>query len=213
MANHLAFQAGRKPAPRLAMRMAVAYQSASINLRSCFRAALAFLPSIPPAPVAPLPVAPPPTVQSNLFNLPLGIGSPGNPNPYGVDILCVNDLDPFFSLVGGIQVLAQDLFHRITSSPGSVPGAPSFGFNTRLLLNQSITKSDLSQIQSSMVAQLQADERVQTATALVEYSNGTLTVSATVLPLNPQGSSQPFRFVASISTIGAQLVSVSPVLT
>lgn len=154
-----------------------------------------------------LPVVPPPVPQPVLFNQTIVQTGPVS-NPWGVDIKCVNDLDPYFSLVGGIQCLAQDLYHRITTSPGTVPGAPNFGFNSIGLLSQAVTQAELNLIQSQMTTQLLSDERVQSASVLLTYSNGSLTVTATIQPL----ANGPFQFIASISSIGASLLSVSPVL-
>ena len=146
------------------------------------------------------------------LNRSVAIGTAGNSNPFGVDILNQSDLDPYFSLVGGIQSLAQDMFHRLISPPGSVPGAPDFGFDCRSMLNQSMTNTTLALIQSEMTIQLQADERVQSASVALtfDFNTNALTITATVLPLNPQLSPQPFQFIASISSIGANLLSISP---
>jgi hypothetical protein len=168
----------------------------------------------PPVPVEPvLPVVPPQAPSAPVFNM--ATGTADNPNPYGVDISCWDDIDPYFSLIGGIQVLAQDLYHRVTCDPGSVPGAPNFGYNCRALLSASISQSELQSIQSNMTTQLQADERVMSAQVSLsfDYSTTALTVTAVVLPFNPQGSPQPFQFVASISVVGSTLLSVSPSLT
>lgn len=177
-------------------------------------AEILFVPPAPPAP-APLPVLPVGGPSPLLFNQLLAIGSSSNPNPYGVDISCVNDLDPYFSLVGGVQVLAQDLYHRITTPPGTVPGAPDFGFDCHSLLSQSITATELSAAQSELTTQLQADERVQQASVRLSFNTATetLTITATVQPLNPQYSTQPFSLVASVTTVGANLLSISPVLS
>lgn len=159
---------------------------------------------------APLPVSRlTATPATGLRNYPLAIGTPGNPNPFGVDIKCFDDLDPYFSLIGGIGVLVQDLYHRVTCAPGSVPGAPNFGFDVRLLLSQAMTNQELASIQSNMVAQLMDDERVQSASVQATYSNGTLSVTANGVALNPQIGAQPFQFVAALSSIGAQLLSFS----
>jgi hypothetical protein len=169
--------------------------------------------SPPPTPTPPLPVvANVPRGTPALQNLPIAIGTAQDPNPYGVDIRCVDDLDPYFPLIGGIEVLAQDLYHAITCGPGSVIGQPNT-LNVRSLLSQGITQADLQTIQSSMTATLQDDERVQQALVTASYDTGTqsLTVKAVVLPLNPQLSTQPFQFIASISVIGSALLSISPV--
>lgn len=145
---------------------------------------------------------------------PVPIGTPGNPNPYGVDIRCQDDLDPYFALVGGIQVLAQDCYHAITSAPGSVPGR-SNTLDVRALLSQGVTTSDLQTIQSSMQSVMADDERVQQAQVTLQFDqeNEALTVAATVLPLNPQsgGAAQPFQFVCGISAAGSSLLSVSTI--
>ena len=143
----------------------------------------------------------------------LGIGNPSGPNPFGVDIKNYDDIDPFFSLVGGIYVLAQDLYHLITSKPGSIPGAPSMGYDTKALLNQGITSQDLASIQSSMQSHLQSDERVQAAQVLCSFLDGTLTPRVNVMPINPGYGAQPFQFVAALSAVGSQLISVSPTVS
>lgn len=164
-------------------------------------------------PQAALPVSRNPLGGSQaLPNRALSIGTAANPNPYGVDIRCFDDLDPFFALVGGIEVLAQDLYHSITCSPGTVPGNPDT-IDVRLLLNQSITLVELGTIQGAIISQWQSDERVESAQVTLEYLDGNLTISGTIFPLNPQGSSQPFQLVAGLTKIAANLLSVATVQT
>ncbi len=147
-----------------------------------------------------------------LPNRPIAIGTPGNPNPYGVDIRCRDDLDPYFPLVGGVEVLAQDLYHSITCAPGSVPGKANT-IDARAMISQGVTQSDLQTVQAGFTSTLQDDERVQQALVTLSFDEQTeeLEILVQVLPLNPQGSAQPFQFVASISAIGSTLLSVSPI--
>lgn len=154
------------------------------------------------------------TVAQALAHRPVMIGSTANPNPYGVDIRCQDDMDPYFPLIGGIQVLAQDLYHSITSKPGSVPGRPNT-IDVRQMLNQGITQSDLQTIQAAMSSVLQDDERVKQAQVTLAFDQATekLKVNAVIVPLNPQQSAQPFVFIASISAIGSSLLSVTPIGT
>jgi hypothetical protein len=154
----------------------------------------------------------PPQSPALVLNQAVPIGTSQNPNPYGVDINCLNDLDPYFSLVGGIQCLAQDLYHLVTSPTGSLFWAPSLCFDSRSLLSQSITQSELSSIQANMTTAIIADERVQSASVILQYNGSTqaLIASIFVQPLSPQASPQPFQFVASISAAGNSLLSISP---
>jgi hypothetical protein len=152
------------------------------------------------------PILPTPFVQNQVT--PTGTAS--NPNPYGVDINCLTDLDPFFSLVGGIQCLAQDLYHLITCNTGSLFWAPDLCFNSVGLLGQSTDESELAIIQSNMTNTLLADERVQAATVILQfnYSTSALTSTIQVQPLSGLGV-QPFQFVASISQAGNSLLSIA----
>jgi hypothetical protein len=149
-----------------------------------------------------------------VLNQALPIGTSTQPNPYGVDINCLNDLDPYFSLVGGIQCLAQDLYHLVTCPTGSLFWAPSLCFDSRGMLGQSVTQSELGIIQSNMTNAIQADQRVQNANVVLQfnYSTEALVATISVQPYNPQGSSQPFTFVASIAAAGNNLLSISPSL-
>lgn len=139
------------------------------------------------APVLPLPVT---------LNQQVPVGSTSGPNPYGIDINCFSDLDPYFSLVGGIQCLAQDLVHLI--QPLALPA-----------LSQGVTDSELGIIQGNMVSELQSDERVQAANVILQLVDGSLTTTVAVQPLNPQGTAQPFQFIASISQAGSSLLSLT----
>ena len=167
----------------------------------------------PPPTVLPVALVSRGTLSQGLPHRPVPIGTSANPNPYGVDISNADDIDPYFSLTGGIQVLAQDQYHAITSRPGSVPGRANT-VDVRAMLSQSVTTADLQTIQASLSSVLEDDERIQQAQVTLSFQQETqyLTVAAVNLPLNPQGgSAQPFRFVAGISTAGSSLLSVSTI--
>jgi phage baseplate assembly protein W len=132
-------------------------------------------------------------------------------NLYGIDVLCGSaGLDPNFSLVGGITTLAQDIYHRVITTLGSIFYIPNYGGSLIAALNSSVTSSTLQTIQMNVQNQIMEDERVANATV-----TGSYTVQSQTLILNcviiPQNGSQAFQLVISVNQLTTALLSVTTV--
>lgn len=158
----------------------------------------------PAPPIPPVPVTVPSfaVIPSTTSSLQQSLG-----NGYGVDVLCLTDIDPNFSLTQ--NALAQDLFHLITESPGSIFWSANKTFSIRTLLSQGITSATVSSVQSLLQAVISADERVASCQVqCVQSIIGTVpTISATILVAPVQGS--VFNFVVGINKVTITLISVS----
>jgi len=133
-----------------------------------------------------------------------------SPPVLGVDIQCLYDLDPYFSVVSGPQCLAQDLAHRLQTPPGGLFYDPSYGYNVPGLLNGAITPQKLQTISAGIANQCQADERVQNAQVELEFDTDTETLTVNVI-VTPVSGLTPFVFVLSVTQVSMQLLGVGPV--
>lgn len=195
MANHLAFKATGRP--KLAFRIAVPYQIASIGIRAAFRAAVAFLPIVEAAPPAPPTPVPGPKMAPTVPFFP----QPLDPT-YGIDVLCQDDLDPYLSLT---NALPQDIYHLVTEQAGALFWSSSNTFSVNLLLSQGITPAIQAQVQSTLQGVILADERVFQAQVVVSFDGlETLSVSVGVTP----NEGQPFQFVLAINKVSITLISI-----
>lgn len=123
-------------------------------------------------------------------------------NAYGVDVLCLTDLDPNLSLTQ--NSLPQDIWHLITETPGTIFWAPSNTFSLLNLLSKGITQASVSPIQATIQAIVQSDERVSSAqVSVVLVGQQTLNVTIMVVPLQAQS----FQLVVGISRVSITLLS------
>lgn len=162
------------------------------------------VPLVPLSPSVPGGNYPQPAVSNALYN-------PGVSNPYGVDVICLFDLDPYFNLTGGVNTLVQDLYHRIITTTGTLFYDGNWGFNVRQLLSQAVTQGTVNTIQSIIQSQMLADERVAAALVSATYTIATQSLVATIT-ITPQNGLQAFQFVVGISQVTTALLNVTPVL-
>ena len=134
--------------------------------------------------------------------------APGGNSPLGTDIICFYDLDPYFSLVSGVNCLAQDLFHSITTQNGSLAYDLSYGIDIRQQLNGSVTSQTLSNLSAAINFQIQNDDRVQTSTCVLNWDNITSTLTGNINVIPAVGV--PFQFVVAASALSVSLLSVIP---
>lgn len=154
-------------------------------------------------------IALPPTIGA--LGLPVGAEIPASlgalfvslGNNFGIDVLCLTDLDPNFSLVQ--NALAQDVWHYISEQPGSIFWSANQTFSLRALLSKGILPSQISAVAATIQSVIAADERVAQAQCQITPSGSeSLEIQITVFP--EQGSA--FNLVASINKVTITLISV-----
>ena len=186
----------------LAFRLAQAAQGAATAVRLAFRAAV-FTPQPPPAPTPPplpiiIPVPQPPPLHA--------LGAAGNVD-YGVDIYCLDDLDPGFALITGRQVLAQDIYHGWTTQKGTLVYDADWGEDVSLLLSEVMSPQTIASWQGRLAAQAERDDRVQTAAAAISFNEATQT--ATIVGQITPLVGGPFKMVMQVSQLSTALLQVS----
>ena len=122
------------------------------------------------------------------------------------DIVCLTDLDPYFSLVASTNCLAQDLVHGISTQQGTLFYDGSWGFDIRQQLNGAVTVPILNSLSGQIQWQWGLDERVQNSTNSISWDGvSTLVILGTVTPVSGTG----FNFVIQATAVNVSLLSVS----
>lgn len=106
----------------------------------------------------------------------------------------------------GTQTLANSLYCRLTTPFGSVIGAPNECLDVRQLLGLGATSAGLQNIQDSIKAQCERDQRVLAAQVICLYNLGSNTMTATINISTAQG---PFSLTLSVSDLTVEIITAS----
>lgn len=122
---------------------------------------------------------------------------------YGIDVACVDDIDPTFELVSGRKALVQALARRLATPRGGLFYDGTYGYDLRAVLNASVEDfGGVYAIAAAVEAECQKDERVATARASVNFNRETLTVAVAI-----EGSEGPFDLVLSVDAVNVEVLS------
>lgn len=125
---------------------------------------------------------------------------------YGVDISCVDDLDPMFGLVEGNTTLAQAILRRLSTPRGGLLDDADYGFDVRSLLCDESTPARLAAAKMAIESEVEKDERVLSCEATLDFNIAleTLTIRLTVTT-----RSGPFRLVLSVDQVNVELLEAA----
>jgi hypothetical protein len=129
-------------------------------------------------------------IAADLALLAREVREPEAPFGYGVDLVCVSDLDPRLATTDPTttQSLAQDLFHRCTTARGTLPDDPDYGEAVQRYLSAGLTQRELISIAGRLASECQKDDRVAAGgvnVTLTPDGISAFTVSITVEPADP----------------------------
>jgi len=81
---------------------------------------------------------------------------------FGLDLACVEDLDPAGREVSGFVMMIQWAFRVLDTQPGSLVDDEDgvFGFGLRDLISKGITQDDIDGIPGRLAAAYEQDERI-----------------------------------------------------
>ena len=116
------------------------------------------------------------------------------------------DPDPYFAPVSGWRGLGQALARRLVTPRGSLLDDPSYGYDLRSRLNDSLTPADLAALGAVVKRELEADERVESAAPVVTLAGSALRVSARITT-----AAGPFRLVLAVGSVTAEILATEPV--
>lgn len=153
--------------------------------------------------IVPIPVNPPTPVPA-IAILPGALASlqQALSNAYGIDVLCVTDLDPSLSLTQ--NALPQDVYHLISEQPGAIFWGPVSTFAIMSLLSRGLTKTTQTTVAAILQAVISADERVAQCQVSVVF-DGSNTLIASIVVVPQQG--QTFKYVVGITQVTITLIS------
>ena len=126
------------------------------------------------------------------------------PVDYGGDILTFPDLDDTFTPINSVHAVLDALARRFVTRRGLLWNHPDYGRDLRLYLNGSIDTGLLAQMKSDVEDQAMQDERVDTASASVKFSQSTKTATVSINVASSQG---PFSLVLAVSALSVDIIS------
>lgn len=123
---------------------------------------------------------------------------------YGRDVRCFSDADAMFSDVTGLDVLRQDIYHRLTTDNILGPNGDGWGFDVRRLLGY--PTADLPGLQPQLSEVCQRDPRVRAADVAITPSPGgglkTIRIDVTIYT-----AAGPFALILSVNALTVEVLA------
>lgn len=115
--------------------------------------------------------------------------TPDTADGYGRDLVCIDDLDPRAKETdpNSLETLAQDLYHRVSTSRGQMPDDPDYGIDLIEFLHRPTTTTELLAMAGVVSGECRKDDRVSDVETTVTFDSKTdsLSVSIDVTPKDP----------------------------
>lgn len=148
-------------------------------------------------------------VAEGIAELTRQVTTPPAPWHYGRDLVCISDLTPTLEETDPLSYasLAQDLYHRITTTRGTIVDDPDFGDNVEDYLSAAIDAASLTLIGGRLASECRKDDRVDTIDVEVTGDTRELNVVLIVTPRDSRIDS--FEMVLSVTSAGAVLKAIS----
>lgn len=139
-------------------------------------------------------------IAAGIAELKREVRDPEPPLGRGVDLVCIDDIDPRFTETDPNDVagLAQDLYHRLCTERGTLPDDDDYGLDLRRYLSRPTDDASLLLSQTEIAAELEKDDRVASAEVeLTMLDPKTLSVAITIEP-NILGLG-PFTMIVAVT--------------
>jgi hypothetical protein len=121
---------------------------------------------------------------------------------YGVDVLCLTDLDPNMGTT--VQAFMQDAYHMVSTDPADIFWAANVSRTILALLSKGINPASISSVESTLQAVIQGDERTLSCQVTIVFDGvETLVATINVVPQN----GQQFQLVVGIDKASISLLS------
>jgi len=138
---------------------------------------------------------------------------PAAPSPapgslgYGRDLSCVTDCDDDFAEIGPDEprIIIQSITRRLITPRGTNPDDADYGFDLHGLLHKALTPSELRQLQSQALGEVNKETRIDPSrtTLRLTHASGVVAAYLFVAPLDPRFT--PFPFVLRITEAGVDI--------
>jgi hypothetical protein len=111
---------------------------------------------------------------------------------------------PDFAEVSGRDLLSEALVRRLVTARGTLLGDPDYGTDVRDWLNDDIDAASAARLGGVVVAELQKDERVISASCVATFANDVLTLAITVTD-----GAGPFPLTLQVTATAIKIVKGS----
>lgn len=134
-----------------------------------------------------------------------------NPSPnqlgFGLDLSCVQDLDPHMTVTQGNRLVAEAIARRLLTPKGGLIDDPNYGFDLVGAINSDISQADLGRIAAGINQEAQKDQRVfQANTQVTNVGTGPLlNLNITIALQTQQG---PFTLVLTADQVTVSILSI-----
>lgn len=126
-------------------------------------------------------------------------------DPLGVDLMAGDDLDANHRLVSGTQLLALDLYRRITTPRGRLIDDADYGIDVRSMLQKPMTVAEEATVPSRIRAEIVKDERVAAADVTVTRTD----VNKWQIQILGRAGEAPFELVLDVTQASAVLLQAA----
>jgi hypothetical protein len=131
---------------------------------------------------------------------------PVPPFGFGTDLSCTTDLTPTMEETSGDLrlALAEALVRRLDCPRGALPDDAAYGKDLRSYLNRPTTALELLELAGAVRAELEKDDRVDTAPTTITTVNAgqTMTLKVVVTPVDPSVGT----FAMTLAVTSAEIV-------
>ncbi len=124
----------------------------------------------------------------------------------GVDIQCLNGIGKVFGLSSGRTNLAMAIARRFKTPRGALFYAPDYGFSLINLLSSEMSGAQITAQGSAIEAEAMKDERVQSATATLNYTAATRSLIVTLVLEDADG---PFTLILAANTTTVEILKAA----
>lgn len=131
---------------------------------------------------------------------------------YGLDLSCVDDLDPRGVEVSGLTALGQALMRRLDTPSGALVDDDEGDYGLELVAELSAGRSaaEVAALPARIAGQFEEDERVLSAEVVSRSPASAPDRIECAILVVPSGAA-PFRMVLEIGKVAAELVRVEEV--
>lgn len=121
------------------------------------------------------------------------------PSQFGTDIACITDADAQWSTVDGINLVLQDLIHRITTDDILGDNGVGWGYDVRKLLGMYST--DIEAEGPKIAEAIQRDERIDTVDVVLTPVTNKGNLVDVTLTISGTTALGPFKFTRNVSQL------------
>jgi hypothetical protein len=134
------------------------------------------------------------------------VPAPVAPLAYGTEIACGTELDANMGEVdpNSVEAIGMALQRRLITAAGTLWDDPDYGEDIRGFLNRATTADDLRDLSGRVRNEIVKDDRVEVASVRVAMAGTSLSIGATVTPVNAALGVFTLTFALTDATLALQ---------